>query len=348
MEKIVLHYWLLIGVFFACMVGTDQVVTCPNPPSIIEGEIISHLEDYTYGRVVQYTCHKGFTLRGDQTISCGENGTWTPNPPKCQKIECPAPVIANAERTAGRPPYSYQSYVVFKCKHGFVLSHHEVLRCGMNNTWIPAPPTCRTESWDVPTENKTGVEGPDRRVGTKFNSREYEETLNVSNGGQLGDWTWLEMCPDKFFAVGFSLKVENKDAWDDTALNGVRLICAQDSDRSVFYTIESHTGYYGAWTPPQYCEKGMLTSFQLRVEPHQGEGVILDDTAANNIRFRCSSEEELEGTGLDWGEYGDWSDACEEGSGVCGIKTRMELYQGRAVDDTALNDLELYCCKKPQ
>lgn len=47
-----------------------------------------------------------------------------------------------------------------------------------------------------------------QRAGTAFNSRQYRSMLNVVNGEQFGNWTWPEMCPDKFFAVGFSLRVK--------------------------------------------------------------------------------------------------------------------------------------------
>lgn len=46
-----------------------------------------------------------------------------------------------------------------------------------------------------------------QRAGTAFNSRQYRSILNVTNGEKFGDWTWPEMCPENFFAVGFSLRV---------------------------------------------------------------------------------------------------------------------------------------------
>ncbi|XP_047453563.1 vitelline membrane outer layer protein 1 homolog [Mugil cephalus] len=182
-----------------------------------------------------------------------------------------------------------------------------------------------------------------QRAGMSFNSRSYRSVLTVSNGGKFGSWTWPEMCPDQFYAVGFSIRVEfNQYEGDDTAMNGIRLICAKDGVRSFLYTIESNTGYFGEWSHPQYCPTGVLTSFHLRVEPHQG--MFGDDTGVNNIRFRCSSNPTVEGPGTTWGEYGYWSEECTNG-GICGIETKMEDYQ-YALDDSTLNDVRFYCCDK--
>ncbi|XP_046893223.1 vitelline membrane outer layer protein 1 homolog [Hypomesus transpacificus] len=164
--------------------------------------------------------------------------------------------------------------------------------------------------------------------------------LTVPNGQQWGEWKSTEYCPAQFYAVGFSLRVEGTQGLgDDTALNGIRLICAKDGDMSTLPTVESHAGFWGDWSSPRYCSGGTLISFQLRVEDSQGVG---DDTAANNIKFRCSSNEVLEGNGHGWGEYGPWSQECSNG-GICGIQTKMEDRQGRG-DDTALNDVRFYCC----
>ncbi|XP_026868077.2 vitelline membrane outer layer protein 1 homolog [Electrophorus electricus] len=181
------------------------------------------------------------------------------------------------------------------------------------------------------------------RSGTSFASRPYSSLLTVPNGEQFGLWTWPEMCPDNFFAVGFSLRVEtNQYGGDDTALNGIRLFCGQNGDRSFLYTVESNTGYFGEWTDPQWCPSGTLVSFQLRVETHRG--MFGDDTAVNNIRFRCSSNPTLEGQGMPWGDYSHWSPECSEG-GICGIETKMEPYQG-GLDDSALNDVRFHCCSR--
>ncbi|MCJ8745469.1 hypothetical protein PDJAM_G00130600 [Pangasius djambal] len=182
-------------------------------------------------------------------------------------------------------------------------------------------------------------------AGTTFASRNYTSILTVPNGGKFGIWMWSEMCPKNFYAVGFSLRVETKQyGGDDTALNGIRLFCIENGDRRFLYSVESHTGHFGEWMEPQWCPRGTLSSFQLRAEPHLG--FFGDDTSVNNIRFRCSSNPTLEGRGMTWGEYGEWSDECRTG-GICGIQTKMEVYQG-ILDDTSLNDVRFYCCTQSQ
>ena len=46
-----------------------------------------------------------------------------------------------------------------------------------------------------------------------------------------------------------------------------------------------------------------------------------------------------------WGTYGDWSEGCVANTAVCGIQTKIEPPQAHGVDDTALNDVKLYCCQ---
>uniref|UniRef100_A0A9J7Y956 Vitelline membrane outer layer protein 1-like n=1 Tax=Cyprinus carpio carpio TaxID=630221 RepID=A0A9J7Y956_CYPCA len=172
--------------------------------------------------------------------------------------------------------------------------------------------------------------------------RHYRSELTVPNGGSWGSWGHREMCPAGTYAAGFSLRVENPIQGDDTALNGIRLHCVASKGSSDSYrdysSVQSDVGSWGRWTDIKWCPSGFLTAFQLRVERSQGDG---DDTAANNILFRCS-QGTLHGDGTNWGDWGTWSQTCE-GKGICGLKTRIEVPQGRG-DDTSLNDVIMYCC----
>uniref|UniRef100_A0A8C1N6M7 Vitelline membrane outer layer 1 homolog a n=1 Tax=Cyprinus carpio TaxID=7962 RepID=A0A8C1N6M7_CYPCA len=172
--------------------------------------------------------------------------------------------------------------------------------------------------------------------------RYYRSELTVPNGGGWGSWGQREMCPAGTYAAGFSLRVEDPIQGDDTALNGIRLHCVASKGSSDSYrdysSVQSDVGSWGRWTDIKWCPSGFLTAFQLRVERSQGDG---DDTAANNILFRCS-QGTLHGDGTNWGDWGTWSQTCE-GKGICGLKTRIEVPQGRG-DDTSLNDVIMYCC----
>lgn len=100
-------------------------------------------------------------------------------------------------------------------------------------------------------------------------------------------------------------------------------------------------GRYGDWTAQQYCSSGNLNAFSLRVDPIHGWGMLYDDTAVNNIQFKCESGETLEGYGHNWGTFGNWS-SCHSGA-ICGFKAKFE-YDENVIDHTALNDVVFLCC----
>ncbi|XP_063305817.1 vitelline membrane outer layer protein 1-like [Pelobates fuscus] len=163
--------------------------------------------------------------------------------------------------------------------------------------------------------------------------------ISVSNGGSWGNWGRIEWCPEGYVAKGFALKAESiQGKGDDTAVNGITLHCIPRYKSYPEKTISSSQGPWGSWTSPFYCLNGHLVSFSLKVEPPQGKG---DDTTVNNIKFRCSDGRQLEGVGLPWGTYKDWSSSCNHG--ICGILTKVEGEQGKG-DDTALNDIQMFCC----
>ncbi|NXP49581.1 VMO1 protein, partial [Heliornis fulica] len=168
--------------------------------------------------------------------------------------------------------------------------------------------------------------------------------IAVTNGGPWGDWAWLEMCPPDSYAGGVSFKVEAPQGAmeDDTALNGIRLHCSHGGDHAGGYTAESQSGRWGHWSEAQWCpHRGRLLGFALRVQAPR-HGLLSDEVAATSARFACSSGHILEGPGSPWGQWGDWSPQCHRG--VCGIQTRQEPARGLRKDDTALNDLRLFCC----
>ncbi|KAM4039429.1 vitelline membrane outer layer protein 1 homolog [Anomaloglossus baeobatrachus] len=165
--------------------------------------------------------------------------------------------------------------------------------------------------------------------------------ISVSNGAQWGQWGEWVKCPNGSEARGFSLKVEDQHLkGDDTAVNGIRLHCTKCKPPHDEKTITSAVAPWGVWKPARYCNCGILSGFTLSVEPNQKEG---DDTAVNNIKFQCTDKGQVEGRGLYWGEYGDWSETCAKG--ICGLRTKVQGNEKTPCDDnTGLNDVQFYCC----
>ncbi|NWS75789.1 VMO1 protein, partial [Crotophaga sulcirostris] len=164
--------------------------------------------------------------------------------------------------------------------------------------------------------------------------REYTSVLTVPNGSHWGKWGSRQFCRYGY-AKGFALKVKS-------ALFSTTSSLCSDLHRhysQCFFLLLFLVFFvrWGTWTSFQICPKGHLISFSLRTEESQGEG---DDTAANNLQFRCLDEAVLIGDGLSWGTFGPWSKSCN----ICGLQTKVESPQGFG-DDTALNNVKFFCCK---
>ncbi|XP_060034299.1 membrane cofactor protein-like [Erinaceus europaeus] len=117
---------------------------------------------------LQLECSPGYSLRGQSTVSCQDNGTWKPELPTCIKVSEPTPSPAATPATeatalASRPPavqciypivengrpvtpiekfYDYRATVQIECYEGFYLSGESTITCGADSIWEPELPAC--------------------------------------------------------------------------------------------------------------------------------------------------------------------------------------------------------------
>lgn len=95
----------------------------------------------------------------------------------------------------------------------------------------------------------------------------------------------------------------------------------------------------GEWTPTQECKEGRINQFQLRGWKYFYE--IGDDTTADDVNFRCTGGDTLNGKSpTGWGDWGNWSGICEKG--IRGLRTKVEDYK-ESIDNTVLNNVEFAC-----
>lgn len=120
-----------------------EVVKCPDPPEIADGEIRNqHSGDVEYNTVVVYQCTKGFLI-GSRELVCTLHGNYSSSPPQCKEISCQNPTLPNGRKTAGfGPDYKYKDDVSFACNAGFELLGENTVTCEENSEWHPKIPTC--------------------------------------------------------------------------------------------------------------------------------------------------------------------------------------------------------------
>lgn len=178
-------------------------------------------------------------------------------------------------------------------------------------------------------------------------------TQNEADWGTPGDVVY---CPAGSAVSGFRMKFEPHQGrnGDDTAANGVELVCRDTSTWTRTALIRSSEGPWGNWSGYFNCGHGSFVfGFQTRVEPYQGSGEN-DDTALNGAIMHCrpygsdnpqpTSQPRFDGI---WGTWSGFAEArCPARSQVIGVQTLVEPPQGRGVDDTALNAIRLYCLRR--
>merc|ERR1711892_276721 len=154
--------------------------------------------------------------------------------------------------------------------------------------------------------------------------------------GYWGDWGPKQFCQNGGYAIGFATKVEGRQGdGDDTAMNGLKLQC---SGRDF---ITSAVQTWGSWNYAWNSCRSGYTGAKVAVERPQGGG---DDTATNCVQLFCKG-------GGNWistnncRSWGTWRAPkyCGSGKKICAIQTRVERVLGKG-DDTALNNINLYCC----
>ena len=85
-----------------------------------------------------------------------------------------------------------------------------------------------------------------------------------------GNWGSPSFCPENTWAAGFGLKVEfdQGSVVDDSALNGVRLLCYDGNGTQYVSQISSSVGGLGSWGSNIFCfgNNNFLNGIRLRSE----------------------------------------------------------------------------------
>ncbi|KAL4230224.1 Sushi [Mactra antiquata] len=112
-------------------------VTC-NTLETITGGLVQLFTDgiYTYGN---YTCSNGYSMNGEATIQCRNDGTWNFNPPTCET--CLTLVVDPAGTYTTYTDGIYTN-VIYKCDVGYTLVGSSTATCSSTGVWSSLEPSC--------------------------------------------------------------------------------------------------------------------------------------------------------------------------------------------------------------
>ncbi|XP_073446315.1 CUB and sushi domain-containing protein 3 isoform X7 [Dendrobates tinctorius] len=151
------------------------LTSCGNPGTPRHG-FQNNTYGYQVGRVVQFSCKKGYLLHGSTTRSCLPDLTWSGMPTECIPHSCKQPESPLHSNVVGIDLPSLGYTLIYTCQPGYLLSggtEHRI--CQPDNTWSGKVPVCTAGS--KPFENKTkpvmGTPGPKLNVPDDVFSRNY-------------------------------------------------------------------------------------------------------------------------------------------------------------------------------
>nr|XP_020482584.1 membrane cofactor protein-like isoform X1 [Labrus bergylta] len=163
-----------------------EVSKCGPPPAIADGTFYPEKEEYEYSEVVRYTCQKDLTLNGSKSVSCSEDGTFTPAAPTCINVQCEAPNIDNADFTSGsRYPHKYKATVTHQCRTGYRMIGQSTSVCEIDGQWSPKLLECKQLPTPTTTDKPDGNKG-DGDGGTDNGGSSTGETVGIIIGCVAG------------------------------------------------------------------------------------------------------------------------------------------------------------------
>uniref|UniRef100_A0AAQ4S8U7 Sushi domain-containing protein n=1 Tax=Gasterosteus aculeatus aculeatus TaxID=481459 RepID=A0AAQ4S8U7_GASAC len=82
-----------------------NIVSCDAPPEVLDGRISWDSQDEPkYGEVIEYVCKQGFTLIGNSSIMCGEDGEYDSPAPSCEGVRTEERITTATASPTSTPP----------------------------------------------------------------------------------------------------------------------------------------------------------------------------------------------------------------------------------------------------
>uniref|UniRef100_A0A8C1SDC7 Sushi, von Willebrand factor type A, EGF and pentraxin domain-containing protein 1 n=1 Tax=Cyprinus carpio TaxID=7962 RepID=A0A8C1SDC7_CYPCA len=113
-------------------------VKCAAPKEIPNGYV--RYTRLQFSQSVTYSCHRGYSLQGPETLTCLENGQWQQEAPTCVQIYCSPPKPIENGFVEGRDR-KFGVTIFYSCFPGFLLVGNNHLTCEEHG-WSSSEPKC--------------------------------------------------------------------------------------------------------------------------------------------------------------------------------------------------------------
>lgn len=129
-------------------------ITCPSvlPPD--NGFIA--VDSNSYGEAMVFDCNEGFSIDGNDTLLCEEDGEWNGDMPQCLPVICEDLAIPH-NGSVQSTGVSFGSQVVYTCDDGFELVGTSVTECVSQGVWSHPPPVCTLIECPIPINPAHGI-----------------------------------------------------------------------------------------------------------------------------------------------------------------------------------------------
>ncbi|XP_067930935.1 sushi, von Willebrand factor type A, EGF and pentraxin domain-containing protein 1-like [Watersipora subatra] len=113
-------------------------VNCGPPPVVLNSK--RHESGHEHNDTVDYVCHDGYMMEGENSVSCQSTGYWTV-PPECKAVDCGKP----PEVEKGQPSSLYGnttfgSILTYECIGlEYRMLGSEFVRCTEDGSWSALP-----------------------------------------------------------------------------------------------------------------------------------------------------------------------------------------------------------------
>ncbi|XP_058258877.1 sushi, von Willebrand factor type A, EGF and pentraxin domain-containing protein 1 isoform X2 [Hemibagrus wyckioides] len=140
---------------------TCKVVTCGKPPEIPNSVIVTDhkKEIMEFEDVIEYRCEDGYTLVGNGSVVCHENGNYS-SLLQC-KGECPKPVLEGNVVLSGSAllenNFPDGSVVILKCATGYKVDEGSSTITCLDGEWSHQELTCKVVTCGKPPEIPNSV-----------------------------------------------------------------------------------------------------------------------------------------------------------------------------------------------